>query len=80
MSAQMTDPSHRLLDDYDFDGSYCELCLRNGREDTQEIWRRLDTFDRRIDDGFLDPEVFRPDNVLADYRKRVRTDVERSGC
>lgn len=44
-AAQMAGPPHRLLDDYDPDGFYCELCGRNGRKDTQEICRRLNTFD-----------------------------------
>jgi len=40
-------PAHALLNDYDPDGFYCELCGTNGREDTREICRRLDTFELR---------------------------------
>jgi len=38
-------PARSLLDDYDADGFFCELCGRNGREDTAEICRRLNTFE-----------------------------------
>lgn len=45
--AKLSPSSHALLDDYDSNGFYCELCGRNGRQDTREICRRLNTFELR---------------------------------
>jgi uncharacterized circularly permuted ATP-grasp superfamily protein len=39
--------AHALLDAYDSDGFFCELCGSNGRRDTSEICRRLNTFELR---------------------------------
>ncbi len=39
--------SHTLLQAYEPDGFYCELCGTSGREDTREIRRRLDQFELR---------------------------------
>lgn len=38
---------HTLLQAYEPDGFYCELCGTSGREDTREIRRRLDQFELR---------------------------------
>ncbi len=42
-------PEHHpaLLDEYDAGAFYCELCGRNGREETSEICGRLNTFQLR---------------------------------
>lgn len=45
--AKLPASSPALLDDYDSNGFYCELCGRNGRQDTREICRRLNTFELR---------------------------------